>query len=92
MPDNYYDDGPESSTAKAPQEDGSGPKTCTLPKDAFPDAQPGQVLTLEVVRVHDDEIEVAPQGSDQEEAPPEEAPAPDEGGSDEGPMRSMLED
>ena len=69
----------------------SGGKTALLPKHCFPDAKPGDKLSVNVVRVHDEEIEVEPECGD--EKPPEEmAEKPDSGQAEGGPMTSMLED
>lgn len=73
MPDDPYDDGGDSGAPPTPDQEGSASQTCLLPKTCFPDAQPGDTIKVEVVAVHDDEIEVQPQGEDKD----------DQGGGDE---------
>lgn len=65
MQDDNYDDG-DSSTASAPPSDSSSP-SCLLPASAFPDAAPGDMLTVRVVAVHGSEIEVQPSGTDDDD-------------------------
>lgn len=90
--DDNYDDG---SQAPAPESQDSGQdeaqgKSCLLPKSAFPDAKPGDSLSVQVVAVHGDEIEVTPDnddsdGGDPDDSDDQQAPAqapPSGGGMD----------
>lgn len=91
MPEDLYDDGggEQAPMPEKPRE--SGGKTALLPKHCFPDAKPGDKLSVNVVRVHEDEIEVEPECH--EDKPGEEvAEKPESGQSEGGPMTSMLED
>lgn len=99
MPDDLYDDAP----AAAPAPDGAGDsdggeasgsaKTAILPKNCFPDAKPGDSITVKVTRVNEQDIEVEPEGCQSDENEESgSAPTPDEGGDNGSPMRSMLED
>lgn len=88
MEDNY-DDGPGTQQAPAEaSEPAEAPgKTCLLPKSSFPNAKPGDSLSVQVVAVHGEEIEVTADNDDQDGGDPsgsdesqEAAPAP--GGMD----------
>ncbi len=78
--DNYDDSPPQGQQPAAPaQDDGQGQdngKTCLLPKSAFPDAKPGDSLSVQVVAVHGDEIEVTPDNDDGDQGDQDQ----DEGG------------
>jgi hypothetical protein len=87
MPEDLYDDSPSAPAPAA----ADGQKTCLLPKSAFPEASVGSEICVEVVRVHEQEIEVIPKGKaekDESQEQSEAAPAPSDGGG----LRSMLED
>jgi hypothetical protein len=95
MAEDLYNDAPEGAPQPAPTPDEGGGKTCLLPKSAFPEAKPGDKISVSVVRVHEQEIEVEPAGQSEEksEDAPQEAPEPSpEGGGQGGGMASMLED
>jgi hypothetical protein len=69
-----------------------GGKSAILPKSCFPNAKPGDTLSVTVKRVNENDLEVEPQGGEsehEEAAPDSEAAESDQNGS---PMRSMLED
>ena len=59
MPDNYYPDVGESEPA-APETARSGSETALLPKNIVPGEglEPGDTITLKVVKSYEDEIEV----------------------------------
>lgn len=102
--DDNYDDGPPQGQSPQPAsqdaggEDEAQGKTCLLPASAFPGAKPGDSLSVEVVAVHGDEIEVKPDNDDQDGGDPDDsgdqsqqqapaAPDPSGGGS----MDSMMQ-
>jgi hypothetical protein len=85
--EDLYDDSPDGGDNAQAEAPASG-KTCLLPKSAFPDAKPGDTISVEVVRVHEQEIEVQPAGQKTEE-PDEPAQAPPPQGDG---LSSMLED
>lgn len=89
MPEDLYNDGPEEAAAPAPKDDQEPTKTALLPKHCFPDARPGDTISVTVVNVHEDEIEVEAAGCETAEKPESGSQEPEE---DNGPMRSMLED
>jgi hypothetical protein len=65
---------------KPGEEDGQDDaSTFLIPKDAHPDAKPGDTITLKVVRAHDEELECAVV-----EAGPEDEAKPDMGGMEDG--------
>lgn len=84
-----YDDGPAAQEPQPQSQDsGQQGKTCLLPKSAFPNAKPGDSLSVEVVAVHGEEIEVTPDNDDNDEGDQDQddggqgaAPAPSSGGS-----------
>lgn len=96
MPENYYDDSQTSGTATEPAAD-NAQATSVLPKDFFQgkELEPGTRCEIEIVRVHDQDVEVSyvPHESSEEEAseseqemgPPEGAPMAEQG------MSSMME-
>lgn len=93
MPQSLYDDTPETAE---PAQDGGDKggmdnegKTAILPKSCCPECKPGDTISVKVVRVNENDVEVQCEGDEDHEE--EQAPesTPDEGS---GPMRSMLED
>ena len=100
MSGNYYDDadGGHGASAAEPsgdKEESTDSQTALIPKSFFSkELKPGDKCDIEVVRVHEDAVEVKGCESTQdEEQPPEDAPAPsgDESGGDGGGMSSMME-
>lgn len=94
MPDDLYNDDPPAVPETAESGENSDQpksKSAILPKSCFPEAKPGDSLTVKVTRVNEQDIEVEPEGckEDEQEQPPEEAAPPSDDG---GGMRSMLED
>jgi hypothetical protein len=94
--DNFYGEAeheptpaaPARTTDEKPEDQEQGP-TALLPKHAFPTPpEPGDVCTFRVVKVHDEEVEVAYSDEGKEGGEPEagaEPPPPAEGS-----MASMM--
>lgn len=93
--EDYYGDGESEAPSRSRKEqrdnEDSPSKTALIPKSLFPgkDCKPGEKLKLEVVAVHEDEIEVKGAGyekDDDEEEEPEREEMPMRGG-----MSDMME-
>lgn len=82
MADEYFPSGEEQgSTLEGPggpppeKEEGTedeGAETALMPKSMFGDAKPGDVITVKVKRVFEEEVEVEPVGSGGDEGGPPE--------------------
>ena len=64
---------PQTDTATGANQESKGDsKTSILPKEFFdsPDLKPGDTVQVEIVRIHDDSVEVKPagRGGDEEQA------------------------
>lgn len=90
MPDDLFEDAP-AKNAPMPDADKGDPadkesdgETFLVNKQAYPDAKPGDMFKMRVVRVHEDEMECSVEKDDEQQEgddqAPEEAPMP-EGGS-----------
>lgn len=92
--DLYADAAPPAAQKPGSEESGDQGITALLPKNICPGMEPGDEMVLKIVRVHDDQYEVAyapePKDEEEEKEPtreiPSSAPAP------EGDMASMMED
>jgi hypothetical protein len=87
-----YNDGPAAPAAPEESQESMG-KTALLPKSSFPNAKPGDKLSVEVTAVHGEEIEVtACCGDDEaqeEMQEPEEQEAPASAPTDN--MEAMMQ-
>lgn len=108
MPADYYSDTNETASAPSPdrdsseredREDGGDEATTLIPKSICPDMdlEPGDVVELEVVRVHGDELEVKYHEGDEREEREEEgggagnAPSMSRASDHNGSMASLME-
>lgn len=96
--DDNYSDGMDSPSVEAPEkessqdQDESDSKTALLPKDICPETMnPGDQLTLRVVRVQDDQLEVKYESKPDEETGKEYEPQPETAPSDGGESESNYE-
>lgn len=97
--ENYYDDSPEPAAAPEggqpeAKEGDEGGQTFIAPRSAFmgKELKPGDRCDVEVVAVHENDIELkgCEQGDESAEKPQPEA-APEMGGGDGGGMASLME-
>lgn len=86
-----YDDSPAQAPEESAEPSEAAGKTCLLPKSAFPDAKPGDSLSVQVVAVHGDEIEVTPDNDDQDEGDPDEGGEQQEAPAPGGGMDGMMQ-
>ncbi len=94
--ENLYDDSPDQPESQKPEaKSDEGMKTSILPKDFFSgkDLKPGDKCDIEIVAIHDNDIEVKGCGSSDEGKEKEEQPeeSPEQPSSPEGGMSSMME-
>lgn len=77
-----------ASQDQTPEDEQSDKETTLIPKSMCPGMKPGDSVTLQIVRSHEDEYEVAyePEGKEEATESGSEPTAPQEGG-----MSSMLE-
>lgn len=94
--ESYYDDGPDEAPPAASKpssekpEGDAGEKTSILPREFFHgDVKPGDRCDIEVVAVHQEDVEVKCADSDEEEEPDEEAPEGDSA-PDKSPMPGSM--
>ena len=94
-PDDMFSDGPEPAGPKTAETEEAGEnQTAILPKTilAGKDFKPGEEVVLKIVAIHDNDIEVEYAPEKGKEGPEKEmAEAPQGGGSQGGPMASMME-
>lgn len=87
--DAYDSPAKPSNTPESAESEDSG-ETAVLPKSICPGMKPGDEMVLKIVRVHDDQYEVAyaPEPKGESEESPEPATMP----GDRSEMASMMED
>lgn len=91
--EDLYSDGAAAAApaAEKPEESEDSGETALLPKSICPGMNPGEEMVLKIVKVHDDQYEVAyapePEKEEKEETPAK-APMPGAGSE----MASMMED
>lgn len=92
--DLYADAAPPADKTSKSEESGDQGITALLPKNICPGMEPGDEMVLKIVRVTDDQYEVAyapePKDSEEEKEPAAEMPS-SAAKSEEG-MASMMED